>query len=388
MKTTVYLIRHAEAEGNVYRRCHGIYDSLLTPKAYEQLKYLAKRFESVKLDRVYASDLFRARTTAKAVAEPHSLEVVTNPGLREIDTGDWEDLTWAEIERFWPEEYVIWKTRPWEAVTPNGESPVDAGTRMLNCVKELVRENEGKTRAVVTHGSAIRAALALAHGWEAARLGEQGWGDNTCVSKLEFDGKGNIDVVYESDASHLPEDLSTFASVGWKNKTGMPENVQLWFRRADPLDGKDAETLEGFMRELHLSAYKTDKGLKPDKLIPEMLEAQKASPRAVVFGCLERSEEAVALVYLKACDDSEPDTGLIGGFCIKEEYRGQGVGKQLLGHAVSVYRNMGKKYICSYPAEGNENAIKFYIKNGFECKGGFTDANGPHLRMLKNIAVY
>ena len=29
--TTVYIIRHAEAEGNVYRRCHGQYDSLLTP---------------------------------------------------------------------------------------------------------------------------------------------------------------------------------------------------------------------------------------------------------------------------------------------------------------------------------------------------------------------
>ena len=42
--TTVYLIRHAEAEGNVYRRCHGQYDSLLTPRAYEQLPCLAKRF--------------------------------------------------------------------------------------------------------------------------------------------------------------------------------------------------------------------------------------------------------------------------------------------------------------------------------------------------------
>ena len=52
--TTVYLIRHAEAEGNVYRRCHGQYDSLLTPRAYEQLPCLAKRFEGVPLDAVVA----------------------------------------------------------------------------------------------------------------------------------------------------------------------------------------------------------------------------------------------------------------------------------------------------------------------------------------------
>ena len=34
--TTLYLIRHAEAEGNVYRRCHGQYNSLLTPRGLKQ----------------------------------------------------------------------------------------------------------------------------------------------------------------------------------------------------------------------------------------------------------------------------------------------------------------------------------------------------------------
>ena len=43
--TTVYLIRHAEAEGNIYRRCHGQYDALLTTRAIDQLPYLADRFD-------------------------------------------------------------------------------------------------------------------------------------------------------------------------------------------------------------------------------------------------------------------------------------------------------------------------------------------------------
>ena len=97
MAATVYIIRHAEAEGNIYRRCHGIYDSLLTPRAYQQLPCLAKRFESVPLAAVYASPLFRARTTAKAVAEPHGLSVELRNDLHEIDMGDWEDLPWAEL---------------------------------------------------------------------------------------------------------------------------------------------------------------------------------------------------------------------------------------------------------------------------------------------------
>lgn len=101
MRTTVYIIRHAEAEGNVYRRCHGQYNALLTTRAYKQLPYLAKRFENVPLAAVYSSDLFRARVTAQAVAEPHHLSVETRPVLREIDMGDWEDIPWAELPHTW-----------------------------------------------------------------------------------------------------------------------------------------------------------------------------------------------------------------------------------------------------------------------------------------------
>ena len=48
--TTIYLVRHAEAEGNVYRRCHGQYNALLTGKAYRQIEALARRFDDVKID--------------------------------------------------------------------------------------------------------------------------------------------------------------------------------------------------------------------------------------------------------------------------------------------------------------------------------------------------
>ena len=41
--TTIYLVRHAEAEGNAYRRIHGQYDSLITPNGLRQIEALAKR---------------------------------------------------------------------------------------------------------------------------------------------------------------------------------------------------------------------------------------------------------------------------------------------------------------------------------------------------------
>ena len=159
MAATVYIIRHAEAEGNIYRRCHGLYDSLLTPRAYQQLPCLAKRFENVPLAAVYASPLFRARTTAQAVAAPHGLTVELRNDLHEIDMGDWEDLPWAELPHGWPDQYAKWCARPWEAAPPHGETVMQAGSRMLNEVRRLAQENDGKAIAVLTHGSAIRGAL-------------------------------------------------------------------------------------------------------------------------------------------------------------------------------------------------------------------------------------
>ena len=63
--TTIYLIRHAEADGNLYRRAHGWYDSVITDRGYRQIAALAKRFASTRFDAVYSSDRRRTMTTGK-----------------------------------------------------------------------------------------------------------------------------------------------------------------------------------------------------------------------------------------------------------------------------------------------------------------------------------
>ncbi len=92
MSTTVtklYLVRHAEAEGNLYRRIHGQYDSLVTDNGYRQIAALAHRFENIPVDAVYSSDLFRTRTTARAIYEPKGLPLTTRKALREVSMGVW-----------------------------------------------------------------------------------------------------------------------------------------------------------------------------------------------------------------------------------------------------------------------------------------------------------
>ena len=57
--TTIYLIRHAEAEGNLYRIAQGQANSSITDRGERQIQALARRFADIPIDAVYASDLYR-----------------------------------------------------------------------------------------------------------------------------------------------------------------------------------------------------------------------------------------------------------------------------------------------------------------------------------------
>ncbi|MGN1031017.1 MAG: histidine phosphatase family protein, partial [Butyricicoccaceae bacterium] len=221
MSTTVYLIRHAEAEGNVYRRCHGQYNSLLTPRGLKQAQCLAERMRDVHLDAVYSSDLERARRTAQAVADTHGLPVQTRPGMREIDMGKWEDIPWAGFAKFDKAAYDVWCDTPWLSHLEGGETIMQAGHRAYDELKRIAAENDGKTVAVVGHGTAIRGILTLANGLPDEKMMEVGWGDNTCIAKLIFDGDA-VTVEYQNDNSHVPQELSTFASLKWSADKDVP----------------------------------------------------------------------------------------------------------------------------------------------------------------------
>ena len=159
--TTIYLVRHAEAEGNLYRRIHGWYDALVTENGFRQIAALERRFQGVQVDAVYSSDLYRTMATARAVYRPKGLELHTDPRLREINMGGWEDRPWGEIRQLTPEEMSRFnRSDPtWQA--PNGESLGQAGGRALSALLDIARAHPDQTAAVFSHGTVIRQSLSL-----------------------------------------------------------------------------------------------------------------------------------------------------------------------------------------------------------------------------------
>lgn len=108
----LYLIRHTEPA------LRGVFLGSTDPGLSEQGRADAARLlAGLEVAAVYTSPLRRARETASAIPAPQPPVVL--PELREMGFGDWEGLTWAEIEAGYP-EIAQRKIHAWMAVTPPG----------------------------------------------------------------------------------------------------------------------------------------------------------------------------------------------------------------------------------------------------------------------------
>ena len=227
--TTIYLVRHAEAEGNLYRRIHGWYDALITDNGFAQMKCLEERFRDIPVDTVWSSDLYRTKTTARAVYVPKGLTLHTDPQLRELNFGTWEDKTWGEVYQHEEGEIIRFNASDptWRA--PGGENLAEAGARLQHAITRIARENPDKTVAIFSHGTAIRQFLANVQGLSPQEWGKLSHSENTAVSCLTFDGE-HFTVRFQNDASHLPQELTTLGKQLWWKQGGKARDVNLWFR--------------------------------------------------------------------------------------------------------------------------------------------------------------
>lgn len=71
---TIYLVRHAESEGNVGPIQHGP-TTPLSPKGIKQTESIADRFKSIKIDKIFSSPYKRTKDTAEAIANVLNQEV-------------------------------------------------------------------------------------------------------------------------------------------------------------------------------------------------------------------------------------------------------------------------------------------------------------------------
>lgn len=360
--TSIYLIRHAEAEGNLYRIAQGQKNSNLTDRGWRQVRALEKRFADIHIDAVYSSDLYRTCATASAIYKPKGLPLHRVPALREINVGDWEQRTWGDIYRQDPEQMAYFSREFTKWHIEGAETPRQVLDRVLEAVRQIAAENEGRTVAVFSHGYAIRLLLAAAQGYSLEEAGQTPHGDNTAVSLLEAEN-GELRVVFRDDNSHLqtPEFLA-----GEKvRKRANALEPGLWFQPLRLEEQADwfAETVSAAWRETGNS-----RTFDREKLMAD------AAERTTLVGYLD--ENPVGLVQVG------PEPGWISLACIREGCRKRGFGVQLIGQAVLLARSSGGEKLSV--ALGRDSAARvFFSDYGFQSAGTVEDGR---VILVKNIA--
>ncbi|WP_232696514.1 histidine phosphatase family protein [Brevibacillus daliensis] len=164
----VIWMRHAVTLENQAKQYIGHLDAPLAQAGVAQAEQVAKFFANRPLTAIYSSDLHRAKETAFLVAKYHShIDVLTDSNLREVSFGDWEGLTYQEIEKRNRELIYQFYNNPWEVAPPNGENLIQLESRLKKFVTELISKHckkdthseatdEESIVLVVTHGGMLR----------------------------------------------------------------------------------------------------------------------------------------------------------------------------------------------------------------------------------------
>lgn len=190
----IFLVRHGATDWNLQGRCQGATDLDLNEVGVRQAKKIATALTNEKIHGIYSSDLKRARQTAQFFGLHHQLPVHIEADVRELDHGELEGLTFAEIKENYSQFIQCWRTEPAEIQVPGGERLVDVARRAWNGLNRIAQRHAAKeTVVVVSHNFPILGIICRITGthlnnYRAFHL------DPCGVTRLNHDGRDRWEV--------------------------------------------------------------------------------------------------------------------------------------------------------------------------------------------------
>ncbi|MHB8620799.1 MAG: histidine phosphatase family protein [Chloroflexota bacterium] len=160
--TRLLLCRHGQTTFNASLRFQGQVDAPLSELGLRQAELLGQRLAEERIDAAYASDLARARDTALATVGERPIPLRLDSRLREISFGRWEGLTFAEIEKRYPEDVEARRLdRVGFTIPDGGESLAEMAGRLSAFLGEVLPRHEGESVLIVSHGGTVNGIISV-----------------------------------------------------------------------------------------------------------------------------------------------------------------------------------------------------------------------------------
>jgi broad specificity phosphatase PhoE len=158
--TTILLVRHGHVPGISPERFRGRTEIELTERgvveAHDTAEWIARFWRPTK---IYTSPMKRCRDTGAAIATQCNVTAEVLPSLNDLDYGEWQWQTHAEVEAEWPALYRRWRTNPHLMRFPKGESLQELVARAADALRLAIDGHRAETIVMVGHDSVNRALL-------------------------------------------------------------------------------------------------------------------------------------------------------------------------------------------------------------------------------------
>lgn len=193
--TEVYLIRHCHPNYKLEKKI-GERNMPLSKNGLKQRKFLTKKLLTLKIDKIYASEIVRAQETAAIYLKKKKKKAIVDDRLNEIDWTHWFKVKYfnmSEKTRNIRFKHHLELNRQLDKIQITAR-------RVL---ADIYRDNKGKSVAVFSHGNFIKALVtgiinADVIGFLSLEIFQ------SSITKLIIDRDGYVRINYINDVSHLP----------------------------------------------------------------------------------------------------------------------------------------------------------------------------------------
>ena len=197
----IILVRHGETDWNTVQVFRGRIDIPLNQVGLSQAEAVGLSLKDRTIDGLYSSPLKRAFETAKMLAKGRNLEIISEEGFIDINFGLWQGISHQSAKEDFKDLYARWISEPHKVAFPEGESLEEVEVRSQKALGTIVKNNPGRTVAIVSHRVVNKVLLCnvlglnLSHFWNIRQ-------DTCAVNRFEYN-EGSYYLSLLNDTCHL-----------------------------------------------------------------------------------------------------------------------------------------------------------------------------------------